>query len=276
MNIHAFSTGTVQITHHWLKGSGSYPKRLFQALTDSQLSEPLPIWCFLIEHPEGLILIDTGIPQNANQPVWFPPHMRLTQGAAPFQIASAQEEIGTQLQAKGFSPKDVRWVILTHLHQDHEGGLHHFPKAQFIVSRAEWAAAQGWQGRMKGYLNQRWFAGFQPRLIDFDQAHPSFGAYHPLTQAKDVQLVPTFGHSEGHLSVILETPQMSWFFAGDASYSQQLLLEDALDGVSPNARAVHQTHQRIRHYAQQHPTVYLPSHEWAAKQRLEQGLCLSV
>lgn len=269
MKVYAFTTGTVQITHKWREGHGSYPMRLLQTLFDSQLTEPLPIWCFLIEHPEGLILIDTGIPHDANKPIWFPPHMRLTQRAAPFQIADETEEIGPQLLAAGFSPKQVRWVILTHLHQDHEGGLGHFPQAEFLVSQAEWQTSQGYRGRMLGYLNQRWPQNFAPKQIRFVEPDNIFGGRYTLTQAADVYLVPTPGHSAGHLSVVANFGEHCLFFAGDASYTQGLLLADALDGVSMNAKAVHQTHQNILAFAAQQPTVYLPSHEWDAKRRLE-------
>ncbi|MDX2075038.1 MAG: N-acyl homoserine lactonase family protein [bacterium] len=268
MNIQAFTTGTVRITESWKKGHGHYIPRLMRSLTDSRLTEPLPIWCFVIEHPEGLMVIDTGIPANANDPILFPPHMPLVQRAAPFQIASPDEEIGAQMQIGGFSPADVRWVILTHLHQDHEGGLQHFPNAQFLVSRAEWESAKGLKGRMAGYLNFRWGKNFHPTLIDFDEPDPIFGGRYSVTKAGDVYVVPTTGHSAGHLSVILQEGNHALFFAGDASYSQELLLTDALDGVGQNGEAQHQTHQKILSFAKQTPTVYLPTHEWEAQDRL--------
>lgn len=270
MKIHAFTTGTVRITQRWMQGEGPYPWRLLRTLTDPNLSEPLPIWCFVIEHPEGLIVVDTGIPLDANKPLWFPPHMRLAQRAAPFQIASRAEEIGEQLRANGFAPEQVRWVVLTHLHQDHEGGLQYFPNATFIVSQAEWRAASGFAGRMGGYLNQRWPRGFAPQQITFAEADPVFAGRYSVTAAKDVYLVPTPGHSAGHLSVVVEDSDSAVFFAGDASYSQALLLADALDGVAPDAKAQRDTHQRILRLATQRPVVYLPSHEWAVQQRLAQ------
>lgn len=270
MQIHAITTGTVRITHSWRVGHGPYALRLLRTLADPRLTEPLPIWCYVIEHPEGLMVIDTGIPANANDPVWFPPHMPLVQRAAPFQIDGEGDEIGPQMRANGFSPEDVRWVILTHLHQDHEGGLRHFPKAEFILSRAEWAAAQGLKGRMAGYLNFRWPENFAPKQVEFTEPDPVFQGRYTVTHAKDVYLVPTPGHSAGHLSVIAEDGSHALFVAGDASYSQDLLLADALDGVGPSAADEHDSHHRILAFARQTPTVYLPSHEWAIQQRLVQ------
>lgn len=269
MKIHSFTTGTVRLSKSWREAQGAYPMRLMRTLTDTNLTEPLPIWCFLIEHPEGLILVDTGNTLDSNIPIWFPPHMPLVQRAAPFQINSRKQEIGEQLRDNGFAPEDVRWVILTHLHQDHEGGLHYFPNAEFIVSDAEWHVASGFAGRMAGYLNYRWFDGFNPTLITFDEPDEMFGARHTVTQAGDVYLVPTPGHTAGHLSVILNLGDVMIFFAGDASYTQDLLLVDALDGVSADAEAMHQTHRNILNFAKHFPTVYLPSHEWESQERLE-------
>jgi len=276
MKIHTITTGTVQITQNWLNGQGHYGLRLLRAITDSRFTDPLPIWCYIVEHPEGLMVIDTGIPSTANQTVHFPPYMPLLKRAAPFQINTEAEEIGPQMRAIGLSPEDVRWVILTHLHQDHEGGLHHFRNAEFLVSQAEWTASRGLKGRMAGYLNFRWPTNFMPKQVTFTEPDPIFKGRHTVTQSKDVYLVPTPGHSAGHLSVVIHDDSKALFVAGDASYSQELLLTGSLDGVSPNAADAHNSHQRILAFARQTPTVYLPAHEWQARQRLRDREILAV
>ncbi|PJF20382.1 MAG: N-acyl homoserine lactonase family protein, partial [Phototrophicales bacterium] len=131
------TTGYVKITNNWVNGKGEGIRRFTNTLLDKTRTAWLPIWCFVIEHEAGLIVIDTGIPENANDPVYFPPYMPLLQRAATFKILR-EEEIGYQMLARGLNPDDVRYVILTHLHQDHDGGIHHFPNAEFIVSRDEW------------------------------------------------------------------------------------------------------------------------------------------
>ena len=269
MNIFAIETGTVKITKNWLVGRGDGIKRLANTLFDSEFTDWLPITVWVIEHPEGLIVIDTGIPADANKRIWFPPFMPLVQRAAKFDM-TPEQEVGPQLRRRGLSPDDVRWVVLTHLHQDHDGGLSHFPNAEFIVSQKEWAAATGFSGRMNGYLNQRWPVWFQPRLVDFDEAPigPFFGR-QTLTRAGDVHLVPTPGHSPGHLSVILVEGNQSIFFAGDASYSEDLLITGTVDGIGPDPQTQRQTHRQILAYVEKNPTIYLPSHDPDSKKRLE-------
>ncbi len=83
-------------------------------------------------------------------------------------------------------------------------------------------------------------------------------------------LVPTEGHTSGHLSVLVREEKLSFFLAGDTSYTEKLMLEQTLDGVSFNEQAAQQTWKRIQEYARMVPTVYLPSHDPEAKERLSQ------
>jgi glyoxylase-like metal-dependent hydrolase (beta-lactamase superfamily II) len=156
------------------------------------------------------------------------------------------------------------------MHTDHAGGLSHFPHTEIIVTRQEYQAAKSFGGKLAGYLPQHWPNWFAPRQIDFSpEAFVTFPAHLPLTKAGDVILVPTPGHSAGHMSVILREEQWSIFFAGDTSYTQQLMLDGKLDGVSPNDRLAHRTLQHIQSYTRATPTVYLPSHDPASAKRLE-------
>lgn len=275
MKVHAISTGYVKITKNWQVGRG--PVRLLNTLIDTRFTEWLPIHVWVIEHPEGLIVIDTGIPRDANAPTLRPPFMPLVRRAAPFKIESIEEEVGPQLKRLGLAPADVRWVIQTHLHQDHDGGLQYFPHAEILIGRDEWNAAQGLKGQLAGYLNWRWPAWLAPKLIDFG-ADPAgiFRGHYTLTRADDVHLVSTPGHSHGHLSVMLDEGEQVIFFAGDTAYTQALLLADKLDGVAPDPAAEHDSHRRILKLARQRPTVYLPTHDPDSASRLAARQALEV
>jgi N-acyl homoserine lactone hydrolase len=133
MKIHAIQTGTVALTNAWREGVGHGRRRLLHAIVDREWTEPLPIYAFAIEHPEGVIVVDTGEDARASAPGYFAgwhPGLR----AFREQVAPEQE-IGPQLRRLGIQPGDVRWVVLTHLHTDHAGGLHHFPDNQILVLR---------------------------------------------------------------------------------------------------------------------------------------------
>lgn len=96
-----------------------------------------------------------------------------------------------------------------------------------------------------------------------------FPASLSLTQTEDVFIVPTAGHTDAHQSVVLRANGSIYFFAGDTSYTQQLMLAQHIDGVSLDASASRRTLQRIRQLAEQVPLVYLPSHDPESAMRLE-------
>ncbi len=268
MRIHAIQTGTVAIKTRQVSGQGRGALRPYLTLLDPTWTEPLPIYAWVIEHPEGLIVVDTGetarVAESGYFPWWHPYYkLGLREWVRP------EEEIGPQLRALGFAPADVRWVLLTHFHTDHAGGLSHFPRSEILVSRTEYQAASGFRGKRSGYLPQHWPSWFAPHLIDF--APQSFGPFpgsYPLTRAGDVHVVPTPGHTPGHYSVIVQEDEHALFFAGDTSYTQQLLLEQAIDGITRDVALYQQTSQQIRTYLQSVPTIYLPSHDPESAHRL--------
>jgi glyoxylase-like metal-dependent hydrolase (beta-lactamase superfamily II) len=141
MKIHAIQTGTVAITSAWREGVGHGRRRLLHTILDKQWTEPLPIYAFAIEHPEGVIVVDTGESAGASQPGYF---TRWHPGVRAFrESVEPAQEIGPQLERLGISPGDVRWLVMTHLHTDHAGGLRHFPDTEILVTRTEFEFASG-------------------------------------------------------------------------------------------------------------------------------------
>ncbi|MCL6444748.1 MAG: N-acyl homoserine lactonase family protein [Alicyclobacillus sp.] len=268
MRIHAIRTGGVWIRSRQREGYGRGIMRRVNTLLDREWTEQLPIWAWVIEHPEGLIVVDTGETAKTADPDYFPrwhPYFRFGVRVD----VKPEEEIGPQLKALGLSPDDVRWVILTHLNTDHAGGLHHFPKAEMLVSPLEYQTAIGFRGVLRGYLPHRWPTWFSPRLVNFsDGPVGPFSKSQLLTRAQDVILVPTPGHTYGHLSVIVKQDDHDVFLAGDTSYTEQLMKERKVDGVAPSEELAADSLSRIAQFCRARPTIYLPSHDAHAQDRL--------
>src|SRR5262245_11614034 len=271
--IHAIRTGLVKVRNAQSESRTTGPARLTQMLFDDQWSEWLPIYAWAIEHDEGVILVDTGetsrVHERGYHPRWHPFYRRATQ----FSV-HPEEELGPQLRALGIGARDVRQVVLTHLHTDHAGGLLHVTGGRTWVARGELERASGIGGRVQGYLPHRWPKWWQPEFIRFDQRpFGPFAASMPLTRRSDVLIVPTPGHTPHHVSVVV-SGEPSFLLAGDTSYSQGLL--GKVDGVSPDPRVALDTHARIFALAQQRPLVYLPSHDPESATRLADRLVLAA
>jgi N-acyl homoserine lactone hydrolase len=264
--IHAIQTGTVQVKECQRVGQGRGPMRQVNILFDRAWTEPLPIYAWAVETNDGVVVVDTGETARTGEPGYFPrwhPYFRLAVrlGVRP------EEEVGPQLLKIGIRPDDVRTVILTHLHTDHAGGLDHFPRSAILVSDQELSLATGFAGRLRGYLPNRWPGWFAPRSIDF--ATVPFG---PFERSHRV----TTDGTPGHVSVIVIAEGLSYFLAGDMTYTQQALLEQWVDGVSPSEAISLRTMQTTTQYAQTQPTVYLPTHDPESGRRLADALTVPI
>jgi glyoxylase-like metal-dependent hydrolase (beta-lactamase superfamily II) len=180
-----------------------------------------------------------------------------------------EQEIGPQLRALGIGAHDVKLVVLTHLHMDHDGGLRHFQNAEILVSRGELNSARGWKGRVRGYLPNRWPSWFDPTPLDLvSEPFGPFLASKRLNKAGDIIAIATPGHTADHISILVRDDDVSYFLAGDASYNEDLMLAGKIDGVSPNEKISIATLRAIKRLTEDHPTVYLPTHDPLSATRL--------
>ena len=69
---------------------------------------------------------------------------------------------------------------------------------------------------------------------------------------------------------------VNYFLAGDTTYTQQSLVEEQVDGVSPSEAVSLLTMQRIVRYARSQPTVYLPTHDPESGDRLANAITVRV
>jgi glyoxylase-like metal-dependent hydrolase (beta-lactamase superfamily II) len=228
--VHKLSTGRVRP-----KQRSAGPRRY---LPGGWSDTTLPVNAFVIEHRDGLCLFDTGqtalAARAGHLPRWHP-FLRL----ARFEL-TRDDEAAAQIHRLGYVPGDVRWVVLSHLHTDHVGGLAAFRRAEVVVSRTEWQRAGGLRGRLLGYLPQHWPQDLTPRLVDFDgDAVGPFGRSHDLAGDGSLVLVPTPGHTPGHLSLLVRGHR-AWLCAGDMAEDP-----DHLRAVAPEVDAFCREQQAI-------------------------------
>jgi glyoxylase-like metal-dependent hydrolase (beta-lactamase superfamily II) len=277
VRIHGIQTGNVAIKTAHANLRGLEGLRLLSIIQDGNWTPLLPILTWVIEHPEGLILIDTGevaAASNIASYITNDPNNRWFYGRNLAFFITPAEELATQLRGLGLDPEDVRTVVMTHLHGDHAGGLGFFPNANFLVARAEY---EGQLRQPFGAVASLWPTHWSPELIEYNgPALRSFSTSHPLTRNGDVFVVPTPGHSYGHQSVVLLDGERSYFFAGDLAFSENQLLNQGLQGIAYDLSAARTTLNRVNRYVRDTPTIFLPTHDPLALQRLATGTTVAI
>ena len=265
MRIHILECGRVRIKRSQAAGVGEGLARRLRPLVDPEWTDWLPIHAYAIEHADGVIVVDTG--GNAGLmrlPRWHP-YFRL---AVRFDI-DREQEIGPRLKALGIGASDVKTVVLTHLHIDHDGGLADLPGAEVLVAPGELAAASGLRGKLGGYLPQRWPRNFDPKpLLMKDAALGPFAQSRRLTRDGAIHAIPTPGHTSHHLSVVAETERGRIVFTGDATYSEENFRDGLIDGVAPDDDEARASLSRLTALAAERPTLLLPAHDTTSPLRL--------
>jgi N-acyl homoserine lactone hydrolase len=263
VTVHAIQTGSVRIKRAQAEGRGRGLARRLAIFTDAAWTDWLPTYAWVIDHPDGIIVVDTGqgahLLESAKS---LHPYVRWE---VAFRI-EPEQEIGPQLRAIGITPRDVKRVILTHLHMDHDGGLAHFPHSEFLVTPGANCARRA--AGPAGCAN-RWPSWFDPAPLELAQEpFGPFRASKKMTARGDVVAVATPGHTADHVSIVVQEQDAAILLAGDASYTEQLMLAGKVDGVSADENVARDTLDRIKRFVLAGPTIYLPTHDPDAATRL--------
>lgn len=209
MRIHHLNTGTMcPIGKRLVNGSGS----IFQRAR-------MVCHCLLVERDDGLVLVDTGIGLGD---IADPPRLGRKWVRQTTPRLDPAETAVRQVQALGFSPDDVRHVLLTHLDRDHAGGVPDFPKAKVHVHRREYDMAVTHQvappvGR---YITAQWQHGPDWAFYGADgEDWFGFKGVRALGDREpDVLMIPLPGHTFGHCGIAVRDRDGWLLHAGDAYF----------------------------------------------------------
>lgn len=256
--------------------------RRLRVLTDTSWGPYIPIHVFLISHPEGYILFDTGMSPKCNDfgyfPVWMPT-FRLT---AQMMI-DGEEGLGEQLKSRGFlldgddqgdeaiegggrgERKKLKAVVVSHLHHDHAGGLNDVvPGARVYVTKEHWEAKDGnrLNALVNGAVPEHWPKNWTPNFLD--PSGPPIGPFersYPITSDGKVVAVDTPGHDPGHVSLIVYADEATYLLPGDATYSLESLDKEQTDGVNAEPLVAIESVKKMKEFCRKTPCVVLPSHD---------------
>lgn len=204
---------------------GVVPKPLWEKriLADERNRIPLGMRCLLIEHEDGLVLLDTGIGTKENAKF-------LDIYGVESTVAGHRSMLDAALATAGFTAADVKVVINTHLHFDHAGGntmvvggvdagapgaanpaaevVPAFPNARYVAHRGEHHYATHTNERTAAsYFLANWdpvLASGQMELID-----------GTAEIVRGIRFRPTPGHTPHHQSIVVDGGGETAVFLGD-------------------------------------------------------------
>jgi|ERR1043165_3714533 glyoxylase-like metal-dependent hydrolase (beta-lactamase superfamily II) len=189
-----------------------------------------PALCFFIQHPRfGNILYDTGYSQRFCALTSSFPEC-IYQWITP---VTQTQDLKVQLQAKNINPETINFIIISHFHSDHLGGLMDFPNAKFICHSEAWKSIKH-LGRYRSL-----FRAFIPRLLpkDFEirlqllnhrQTIKLTSDMIPFDTGYDILgdgsliVIDLPGHAKGHIGVLFQDNMGKIIFlVGDSCWHKQ-------------------------------------------------------
>ena len=185
----------------------------------------IPVYCFLVRHSKGNVIIDTGFSSNFSN-TWG---KRLK-----FYKPILEKDLIEYLKERNIK---INFIINTHLHIDHCENNSYFKGAEVIVQKKEFEAACNPKPYQVLAYPDKIDKNLNYRLIDGD-----FDLFGDGT----IKIIKTEGHTEGHQSVLLNVDGKNIFIAGDACYTSENLKYNCLPGILWSPDKIMECYERIR------------------------------
>ena len=218
---------------------GVVPKALWskRAPPDDRNRIPLALRCLLVEHDDGLVLIDTGIGNKESQKF-------IDIYGVENRGANGRTKLEDALAELGRRPEDVRWVINTHLHFDHAGGNTTpdglaFPRARYVVQHGELDFASHTNERTAGSYLAHNFTSVPFKLLE--------GEAEILP---GIRGIPTPGHVPYHQSILIQSAGETACFVADLVPTAAHLPLPWIMGYDLEPLVTLETRKRIYHRAE--------------------------
>jgi glyoxylase-like metal-dependent hydrolase (beta-lactamase superfamily II) len=178
----------------------------FNPQTDSVKDRPgslfISVQPFLVQHGNKLLLLDTGL---------------------GYSNENGGMILHENIRKAGFDPADVDYVLMSHLHFDHSGGMVHkennsmelsFPDATYVIQRGEWESA---------FTNSS--SSYHTDIFDFLQRNAQIAFVEETGYFIDgIQHILTGAHTPCHQAWLIEEGADKVFFGGDVLPEPEELL----------------------------------------------------
>ncbi|KAI8900975.1 beta-lactamase-like protein [Globomyces pollinis-pini] len=237
---------------------------LLTGWVDSTWHDWIPNFCFLIQHEGKNILVDTGVYQDISKTGYF----KQDKNSEWFYnrnfrfITPPQSRIVELLKKVGVEKHQVDELYITHFHCDHVGYIGEFENAKVFTGKGNWPSHTG---SSSAALPD----GFEPILIDFDKSKVGeFSESINLTNDGKVKAIALYGHTPGHIGVMVEDDGHYWLVAGDATFTMYQSKTCEVCAPTSNWEQAKETQATIFRQLCSYPTALLPAHDFEVITRL--------
>ncbi|WEK70399.1 MAG: MBL fold metallo-hydrolase [Candidatus Chryseobacterium colombiense] len=206
---------------------------------------PCPI--YLIKHPKfGYVLFDSGISEKValegQNGLGFPmPFL--------FESKSKLEMLAfNQIKKLGIKPEDIKYLAISHLHDDHIGTVYAFKNATLILN----GKAKPKEGSLPG---------FTP-ASSFKESNSSLGKAYDLFGDKTIQLIEKPGHTDSDLMLLVTLNQGPVLLSGDAVVHNDWLKSNDVERLPTQPENAAQNRNNIRTLETKMPElIVFPGHD---------------
>lgn len=213
---------------------------------DQNIKYRASIQNYLIDTGDEVILIDTGFPEEMQDP-------EPNENMAAYNGKRISDYL-TAFKKLGYEVDDVTKIIVTHKHGDHSGEIRKFPNAKVYISKTD-ANALGLEGE-----------NIIP--IEFkDNPYKNFPKSEKIMD--NIYFIEANGHTNGNCIVIVEKDDLYYMIHGDITYTDEALYADKLSVVFEDIPKARETQNRVLEFIRNNPTVYLSTHTPLGPENLE-------
>lgn len=256
IKIHVMHCGSMLVSEKVPYGGGVTLKNAVGSVVEKDEKRvELPVSAYLIEHPKGLVLVDTGWGREISPNGVY--DAAAVRSQMPAYLASFYhpwvgrgQTVSEQLAAMGIKPEDIDIVLLTHLDADHTSGLRSLAGAKrFLLPEEErwWADRTVYKARQPVKLWEGmpievfWFKG--------TMEGPLWWSYD-LFGDETVTLICLPGHTDGHIGLRIKNGKSFVVLASDAAYSARSWQEMLMPGYGFNDKSIKKSLKWLSEQAQ--------------------------
>ena len=238
IKIHVLHTGEVRVSPYLPFGGDNC-----NLLKASGMTTPkkdwiwLPVSVYLIEHPKGLILVDTGWHRDMSPEGVYDKAAQIKSlgSRVLYNVNQGQIPLGKavdeQLEGMGIKPADIDYVLLTHLDCDHANGLRAVKDAKHILVAAEELEC----ARKNGFIRykKKWWEGVDMHTIEWNGTEGPAGKSFDLFGDGSIKMINIPGHCDGLCAVKITREDGKYVLLfSDGGYATKSWKEMITSGVS--------------------------------------------